>query len=114
MKKQIIMAALAALVLFGSVAEAAKTLTGTVNVNTASAVELALLPGIGEARAEAIILQRKLKPFAKKEELLLIKGIGDKMFAKMQPYIAVDGTTTLTETFVADDAKSLAKPAAKP
>ena len=75
----------------------AATLSGVVNVNTASAEQLALLPGIGEARANAIIAQRKDKPFAKKEELLLIKGIGDKMFAKLAPYVATQGETTLKE-----------------
>lgn len=91
-------AILAALISFSTVAHAAKALVGKVNLNTATAMELTLLPGIGEAKAEAILAQRKAKPFAKKEEILLIKGVGDKLFAKMQLYLAVDGPTTLAET----------------
>jgi competence protein ComEA len=98
MKKACIAAVLAALVSFGTAAHAAKALSGKLNLNTATLTELTLLPGIGEARAEAILAQRKAKPFSKKEEILLIKGVGDKLFAKMQPYLAVDGATTLAET----------------
>lgn len=72
-------------------------LSGVVNVNTANVEQLSLLPGIGEARANAIVEHRKEKPFAKKEELLLIKGIGDKMFTKLAPYVTTQGDSTLKE-----------------
>lgn len=110
MKKALIAAVLAALVSFGTAALAAKTLNGTVNINTATAAELTLLPGIGEAKANAILDQRKAKPFAKKEELLLIKGIGETLFAKMQPHVAIDGPTTLVETESADSQKPVKRP----
>lgn len=68
---------------------------GVVNVNTASKAELLLLPGIGEARALAIIAERQKKPFAFVEDLLVIRGIGEKMLEKMKPFVVVKGETTL-------------------
>lgn len=81
----------------GMNAQAAGTLSGTLNLNTATIMELTILPGIGEAKAQAIVTERQKKPFGKKEELLLIKGIGDKLYAKLSPYVSLQGTTTLKE-----------------
>ena len=67
-----------------------------VNVNTASAAELAYLPRIGAKVAERIIAYRKEKPFSRPEELMEVKGIGEKLFLTLKPYVAVSGTTTLT------------------
>jgi len=78
-------------------ARAAGTLSGTLNLNTATVMELTILPGIGEAKAQAIVTERQKKPFGKKEELLLIKGIGDKLYAKLSPFVSLQGATTLKE-----------------
>jgi|RhiMetdeSRZDD1v2_1073273.scaffolds.fasta_scaffold35446_5 competence protein ComEA len=67
-----------------------------VNINTASAAELAYLPRIGAKVAERIIAYRKEKPFTRPEELMEVKGIGEKLFLTLKPYVAVSGTTTLT------------------
>jgi competence protein ComEA len=67
-----------------------------VNINTASATELAYLPRIGAKVAERIITYRKEKPFARPEELMEVKGIGEKLFLTLKPYVAVSGATTLT------------------
>jgi len=88
-----------------------KQLTGAVNINTATAGELALLPGIGKAKAEAIIVQRQKAPFKSAADLKVIKGIGDKMIAKLAAFVVVDGPTTAkvvkvqTPTAVATPAK---------
>ena len=71
-----------------------KQLTGVVNINTATAGELALLPGIGKAKADAICAERQKTPFKSVGDLKSIKGIGDKMIAKLQPFVVVDGPTT--------------------
>lgn len=78
-------------------AKESKVLEGAVNVNAATAEELMLLPGVGEVKAKAIIEARTQKPFAKKEDLLVVKGIGDKTLAKWAPYIALEGKSTLHE-----------------
>lgn len=51
-----------------------------VNVNTASAQEIAeALKGVGPKKAEAIVDYRKANgPFKKVEDLTEVKGIGDK------------------------------------
>jgi competence protein ComEA len=70
-------------------------LTGVVNINTATVDELQLLPGIGEARARAVIALREQRGgFKSVEELLDVKGIGEPGLAKLRPYLAVQGKTT--------------------
>ena len=52
--------------------------TAKVNINTAEKNELMTLKGLGEKRVEEIIKRRSEKPFGSLEELLEIKGIGNK------------------------------------
>ena len=81
----------------GQAALAAETppLVGVVNVNTASTEELQLLPGIGAARAEAVVTLRKQRGgFKSIEELKDVKGIGDAGLQKMRPYVRLEGKTT--------------------
>lgn len=59
-----------------------------VNINTASITQLQTLPGVGQATAERIIEHRRQTPFRRPEDIMLIRGIGEKKFAKMQPFIA--------------------------
>ena len=71
-------------------------LSGVVNVNTASADQLALLPGIGAARAREIIAARQQRGgFKRVEDLLAIKGIGETSLAKLRPYVSLQGDSTL-------------------
>ena len=75
---------------------AAAKLSGVVNVNTATAEQLTLLPGIGDARAREIVAARqKQGGFKRIEDLLAIKGIGETGLAKLRPYISLQGETTL-------------------
>lgn len=70
----------------------------TVNVNQASADELARLPRVGPSLAGKIVAHRELNgPFKRTEDLMEVSGIGEKMFATLRPYVAVSGPTTLTE-----------------
>lgn len=70
----------------------------TVNVNQASAAELARLPKVGPKLAERIVDHRQQHgPFKRAEDLMEVKGVGEKMFATLRPYVAVSGPTTLTE-----------------
>jgi competence protein ComEA len=70
-------------------------ISGVVNVNTATAEELMLLPGVGEARARAVIEARKRRGgFQKVEDLLEVKGIGAAGLEKLRPHLTLEGKTT--------------------
>ena len=71
---------------------------GVVNINTANAEELMLLPRVGPALAGRIIEFREANgPFATVEEILAVKGIGENSFEKLEPYLVTSGATTLAE-----------------
>lgn len=65
-----------------------------VNINTASESELATLPGIGPAKAKAIVDYRKANGgFKAVEDIQKVKGIGPSTFEKLKPQLAVAATT---------------------
>ena len=70
-------------------------LNGVVNVNSATADELGLLPGIGPAKAQAIIRYRtEHGAFKKIDDLSQVKGIGDKEMDRIRAHVALEGKTT--------------------
>jgi competence protein ComEA len=63
---------------------------GVLNINTASASELDALPGIGAKTAARIVEYRqKNGPFKKVEELMNVRGVGEKNFLKLKAQITV-------------------------
>lgn len=64
-------------------------ISGKINLNTASKVELMKLPNVGEKTANKIIIYRESQPFNSIEEIKNIKGIGDAKFARMKNFIEV-------------------------
>ena len=77
-------------------AESADSLSGVVNVNTATSEQLVLLPGIGESKARAILAARGERgSFGSVDELLEVKGIGERALERIRPFVALDGRTTL-------------------
>lgn len=62
----------------------------TLNINTASVADLQKLPGIGAATAARIVEYReKNGPFKKTEELMNVRGIGEKSFLKLKPLVTI-------------------------
>ena len=62
-----------------------------ININTASAEELAQLKGIGPSHAAAIVAYReKNGPFKMPEDLVQVSGIGQKIFEANQEVIIVE------------------------
>lgn len=62
-------------------------LTGKVHLNTATAEELETLPGVGVVTAQRIVEYRSVHGFARIEDLMNVKGIGQAKFNKMQPWL---------------------------
>jgi len=79
----------------GVAAAGSGRLEGTVNINTATHAELQLLPGVGEARATAVIALREHRGGLKSvEELKDVKGIGDVAMERIRPFVVTKGKTT--------------------
>lgn len=73
---------------FSEVPKAVSAMVGEINVNTADSELLCTVPGIGPAKAKAIIAEReKSGPFLYDEDLLYVKGIGKKMLDTLSPYL---------------------------
>lgn len=70
----------------------------TVNINTATAEQIALLPRVGLKVAQRVVEYRKANgTFKRVEDLMEVKGLGEKQFLALKPYLALAGPTTLTE-----------------
>ena len=65
--------------------------TFPVNLNTATLEQLDTVPGIGEVIAERILAYREsVGQFQTVEELLNVKGIGEKTLQEMREYLTVE------------------------
>ena len=68
-----------------------------VNINEASAAQLVNLPRVGVKLAERIVEYRKTHgPFGRVEELMEVKGVGEKFFQQLKTYVTISGSTTLS------------------
>ena len=64
--------------------------TEKINLNSATAEQLQSLPGVGPATAKSIIEYRtKTGKFNRIEEIINVKGIGEKKFQKMKDRLIV-------------------------
>ena len=100
---------LAALLVSGAAAAA-------LNLNTATKDELVALPGIGPAKAQAIVDYRNQHgPFKSVDEVRKVKGIGEKLFLQIKPEIAIGAPSrnTLAQAAAKADGKPEAKSDAK-
>jgi len=62
---------------------------GRIDLNAASQAELETLPGVGPARALAIIAEREARPFRVPGDLRRVPGIGEATFQRLAPLVAV-------------------------
>ena len=94
----------------------ATSAAAVININTGGMDELTSLPGIGPAKAEAIIKYREEKgPFAKIEDLKNVYGIGEKTVTRLKDDISVgEAPADVTVTAVNKEEKAIpTSPAAK-
>jgi len=84
-----------------------------VDIRTATEEELLLLPGIGEKRAKEIMLYREANPFTSVNQILNIKGIGVKTYAKMYPSLVLFGDTLALDKSASQTKASSSKPTPK-
>jgi competence protein ComEA len=61
-----------------------------VNLNTATLTELESIPGIGVVLAKQIVANR---PYASVDDLLKIRGIGERSVQGLRTYVKVEGET---------------------
>lgn len=74
----------------GSSTPPAVSAAAPLDLNTATVAQLQALPGIGPRTAQLIVEHRqKNGGFKKVEELMNIKGIGEKSFLKIKPLVTV-------------------------
>jgi len=98
MKTRVALSVMAVVLAAAAFAGAGEESTGVVNINEASAEQLQLLPRVGPALAGRIIEFREANgPYRTAEEIVAVKGIGEKSFANLEKYIVTSGKTTLTE-----------------
>jgi competence protein ComEA len=73
-----------------------KQVTGKLNLNTATEEQLMLLPTVGASKAERIVTWRKKNGgFKRTADLRHVKGFGYKTFKKLEPFLDIQGDTTL-------------------
>lgn len=97
-KKSLIVSCFAVLCLFAAVQTVAASpqaqgkvqQVAKININTADISQLQKLPGIGPSTAERIVEYRKENgPFKRIEELMNVRGIGQKKFDRIKDQITV-------------------------
>lgn len=101
---RLVAAALAVLFTLGlsagtALAAAKPAPSGKVNLNTASAEQLAAVPGIGDKLAGRIVEYRqKNGSFKNVQELMNVKGVGEKSFGKLEPFLSTGGDAKAAST----------------
>ena len=71
-------------------ATATPAATESVDLNSATTEQLTTIPGIGEAMAQRIIDWREEHgPFRRVEDLMKVKGIGERSLEKIRPHVSV-------------------------
>ena len=86
------------LLLVALVAPVSAAAGDVVNVNSADVETLSLLPRVGPAVAQRIVDHREQNgTFKEKADLMLVRGIGERTFELLEPYVVLEGDSTLSE-----------------
>jgi competence protein ComEA len=92
-----LIASMSAAAFAADVQASASAPAGVVNINTADAAQLSLLPRVGMKAAQRVVDYRTAHgPFQKTTDIMQVKGFGDKSFERLSAYITVEGKSTLT------------------
>jgi len=76
-------------------ARSTPAVSAPLNLNAATVAQLEALPGIGRSTAERIVEYRqKSGGFKKAEDLMNVRGIGEKNFLKLKPLVTVASART--------------------
>ncbi|MDA3864544.1 MAG: helix-hairpin-helix domain-containing protein [Deltaproteobacteria bacterium] len=70
-------------------------ISGKLNINNASTKKMVIIPGIGRKKAAAIVKYRQKRKFSKLNQIKRIKGIGNKLFAKMKKFLKLKGKSDI-------------------
>lgn len=83
------------MLLFLAIPQEAQTTSGKININTAKVEELQKLPRVGPKIAQRIVDFRKENGnFRRIEDIMNVKGIGEKTFIRMKDMISVEDVRT--------------------
>src|SRR5262245_53507610 len=73
--------------------------SGKINLNSASAEQLTAVPGIGEKLAVRIVEYRqKNGSFKNVQDVMNVKGVGEKSFGKLEPFLTTGGDAKAAST----------------
>jgi competence protein ComEA len=81
--------ALTAALAWSGAAAAGSDPDARLDINRASVAELTELPGIGPAKAAAIVAERERRPFSSIEDLTRVSGVGERMLEQLRDRISV-------------------------
>ncbi len=69
--------------------------SGVVNLNSATAEQLKMLPGVKQKAVDEIIAHRAKHPFTRPEELVNVKGFSRKRYQRVKPFLSVHGDSSI-------------------
>jgi len=83
----------------------------TIELNAASAEDLARVPGIGKKKAADVVAWRAAHgPFGSIQDLDRVKGFGKKSLQKIAPYLRLGGTAAVVPPPAPDEAPKARRP----